>query len=466
MAALDSGRTRQILAQVNEGRLWNDLMELAKVGSVGGQSGQGRQGGQGGQGGGGVTRLAFTPEDLEAKRLVARWLEEAGARVRFDAAGNVIARYLGTVADPVEPAGHADGAQIKGLPAVMAGSHTDTVPEGGRFDGAVGVIGALEALRVITSLPEKPRLPLEVVIFANEEGSRFGGGLFGSRALAGLWTPADLEARRDAKGLSQAEAMAAQGFDPSRIQEARREPGSVAAYLEMHIEQAGVLESLGLPVGLVSGIAGPVFLQLKLTGEANHAGATPMGLRRDALCAAAELVLAAERLAKGDAGGGGRGRDSGRVRTTVGTVGSLRVRPGAVNVIPGEVEMSFDLRDIDEAARDEAVLGVKAAIAEVCARRGIGWELKETHHQHPVPISPEMLGLLQEAASAAGVPVHQMPSGAAHDAMIMAGLTGAGMIFVRGLEGGVSHSPRELCSSSDIAAGTRVLLAALLRLAF
>ena len=438
MVALDSGRVRRILAQVSEGRLWNDLMELAKVGSVGG---------------GGVTRLAFTPEDLEAKGLVVRWLEEAGAKVRFDTAGNVIARYPADRAGAAAPA-----AGVPELSAVMAGSHTDTVPEGGRFDGAVGVIGALEALRVIASLPEKPRLPLEVVVFANEEGSRFGGGLFGSRAMAGLWTPADLEARRDAKGLSQAKAMAAQGFDPGRIQEARRAPGSVAAYLEIHIEQAGVLDSLGLPVGLVSGIAGPVFLQLKLTGEANHAGATPMGLRRDALCAAAELVLAAERLAKGEPGGQGR--------TTVGTVGSLRVRPGAVNVIPGEVEMSFDLRDIDEAARDQVVLGVKAAIAEVCARRGLTWELRETHRQPPVPISPDMVGLLQEAASEAGVPVHPMPSGAAHDAMIMAGLTKAGMIFVRGLEGGVSHSPRELSSSSDIAAGTQVLLAALLRLAF
>ena len=428
-SSISSARIREIITGVDEQRLWTDLMELARIGALPN---------------GGVTRLDFTPEDLEAKQLVATWLEAAGAKVRFDTAGNVIARY---------PADDGGG------PAVVAGSHTDTVPEGGRFDGAIGVLGALEALRVIAALPERPRRPLEVVVFANEEGARFGGGLFGSRAWAGLWTPADLEARRDAEGRSQAEAMAAQGFDPKRIGEAGRDPKSVAAYLEMHIEQAGVLESLGLPVGLVTGIAGPRFMQVKLTGEANHAGATPMGLRKDTLCAAAELILTTERLARGS-------QDQQKPRTTVGTVGSLRVHPGAVNVVPGEVDMTFDIRDIDEAARDEVVEGVKAAIAEVCGRRGLGWQIKETHREHPVPISEDVLALLREAATDAGVPIHQMPSGAAHDAMVMAGLARAGMVFVRGLEGGVSHSPRELSSSADIAAGTRILLAALLRLVF
>lgn len=271
---------------VNADRLWRRLEGLAEIGR--------------GEGGG-VTRLSFTGEERAAKDLVASYMEEAGLGVREDAVGNVIGRREGRNPD---------------APAVLAGSHVDSVPIGGDFDGPLGVLAAIEAVRTMQEADVETERPVEVVAFTDEEGARFGLGMIGSCALAGLLAPGDLS-REDENGVTIAEAMREAGLDPDRVGEAAREPASVHAYVELHIEQGQVLEQRNLPAGVVTGIAGPVWLRFVLRGEAGHAGATPMGpLRHDALAAAAAIVGAVEREAE-------------RSGTSVGTVGAWRSSPAA-----------------------------------------------------------------------------------------------------------------------------------------
>lgn len=385
---------------------------------------------------GGVTRLAYTPEYRQAEVLVKGWMEEAGLGARIDAVGNLIGRREGARPDP---------------PCVMLASHIDTVINGGRYDGALGVLSAIETAQALEEDGIQLDAALEVVAFMDEEGTRWQGGLSGSRAMVGELSEEELQ-RRDDDGVSMAEALQAWELDPTRLREAIRDPGEIGSYLELHIEQGAVLESEGLAVGVVTGIAGLLLLSATLHGSADHAGATPMGpLRRDAMLGAAELALIAEETAKTTS------------PTCVATVGQLALKPGVFNIIPGEAVMTFDIRDIDEANRNRAEARIREAIEQVSKKRGLGAEVTEMLRATPVPLSGRVIETVSEACRQVGLPVYRLPSGAGHDAQVMTQLADVGMIFVRCREG-VSHSPNEYVTPEDAYLGARVMYEAALRL--
>ncbi len=405
---------------VDGGRLWERLGELAEIGR---------------HEEGGVARLSFTPEERAAKELVASYMREAGLAVREDAAGNLFGRREGR--DP-------------GAPAVLVGSHVDSVMNGGDFDGPLGVLGGIEVLQTMQERGVETERPVEVVAFTDEEGARFSLGMIGSRALTGTLSGEDLR-HEDGEGVSIAEAMREAGLDPGRVGEAARSSDSLAAYVEMHIEQGKVLEGEGLPVGVVTGIAGPVWLRLSLTGEAGHAGTTPMGARRDALAAAAEVLRVVE-------------EEASATGSTVGTVGQIGARPGGINIIPGRVELSLDLRDIDEAVRDRVEGRIRERAGEACERRGVGLEFEELQRLPPAPCAEEIQATIAAACEGEGVRPYPLPSGAGHDGMHVAELCPMGMIFVRS-KSGISHNPKEWSSPEDCEAGCNVLYSAVLDLA-
>lgn len=405
---------------VDGGRLWARLSELAGIGR---------------HEGGGVARLSFTPEERAAKDLVASYMREAGLAVREDAAGNLFGRREGRDPD---------------APAVLVGSHVDSVVNGGDFDGPLGVLGGIEVLQTMEEEGVQTGRPVEVVAFTDEEGARFSLGMIGSRALIGTLSPEDLR-HEDPEGVSIEDAMREAGLDPGRIGEAKRSPDSLAAYLELHIEQGRVLEGEDLPVGLVTGIAGPVWLRLSFTGEAGHAGTTPMGARRDALAAAAEVVAIVE-------------EEASVTGSTVGTVGQVGASPGGINIIPGGAHVSLDLRDIDEAVRDRVEERIRQRAAEVCEHRGVGIEFEELQRLPPAPCSEEIRAAVAAACEGEGIRPYPLPSGAGHDGMHVAGLCPMGMIFVRSRDG-ISHNPKEWSSPEDCEAGCKVLYSAVLDLA-
>ncbi len=405
---------------VDGGRLWERLGELAEIGR---------------HEEGGVARLSFTSEERQAKDLVASYMREAGLAVREDVVGNLFGRREG---------------KNPGAPAVLVGSHVDSVMNGGDFDGPLGVLGGIEVLQTMQEEGVETERPVEVVAFTDEEGARFSLGMVGSRALTGALSQDDLR-HEDREGVSIAAAMREAGLDPAGVGGAARSPDSLAAYLELHIEQGKVLEGEGLPVGVVTGIAGPVWLRLSLSGEAGHAGTTPMGARRDALAAAAEVV----RIVEAEASATG---------STVGTVGQIEARPGGINIIPGRVELSLDLRDIDEAVRDRVEGRIRARAEEACVLRGVGLEFGELQRLPPAPCSEEIRASIAAACEGEGIRPFSLPSGAGHDGMHVAELCPMGMIFVRSRDG-TSHNPREWSSREDCEAGCKVLYSTVLDLA-
>lgn len=406
--------------RINSERFLSRLEELSRIGQTAS---------------GGVTRLAYTPEDRQANDLVLRWMKEAGLAVRMDAAGNTFGRLDGMEEDAV----------------VLTGSHLDTVREGGRYDGAAGVVAALETLTVMIENGVRPRRTVEMAVFRGEEGSRFPTGLMGSLALTGKLSADYPDRVRDAAGVSLATAMTEFGARPAEFAAARNEE-PIRAFLELHIEQAGVLESAGRPVGIVTGIAGPQMLHLTLRGRSGHAGAMPMAGRRDPMLAAGQIIQAVEKTAM--AAG----------PTTRGTVGYLKPYPGGANVIAGEVEMTMDYRDIDVAARQKAVDAIKAEVAAVSRERGIEYSLKTIMDVPPTPVDGKVLARLRECARREGIDALELPSGAGHDAMVIATVGPMGMIFVRSRDG-LSHCPEEYSSPEDLALGTQLLLAAIAELA-
>ena len=388
-------------------------------------------------GAGGITREVYTPTYAAALERVAEWMREAGLAVRLDAVGNLFGRWEGGEPD---------------APRVLTGSHVDTTLNAGRYDGVLGVLGAIEAVHLLRDGGETPRRSIELVAWAGEE-PRFGTGCVGSRAAAGRLDRADLDRLRDRDGTSMAAALRGAGFDPDRLAEAEIDPAGVHALVELHIEQGAVLEDGGESVGVVTAIAAPHDFRLTLRGAATHAGATPMRLRRDALAGAAEAMLALERIASASPSG-----------TTVGTVGVLRARPGAINVVPGEVELDVDVRDSDLPARTQVVDAVLAAARAIAARRGLELELTPIVEDTPVACEPSVVEAAEAAVRELGLPYRRMTSGAYHDAMIMGSRVPIGMIFVPSVAG-ISHHPDEYTAPADLEHGVRTLAGTLARLA-
>jgi allantoate deiminase len=349
-------------------------------------------------------------------------------QAKLDAIGNAAARYEG---------------ERPGLPCLMLGSHLDTVRDAGRYDGMLGVITAIECVHALSS--SKKRLPfaIEVVGFGDEEGVRFGTTLLGSRAVAGIFDERSLEAK-DQTGKTMRAALSEFGLAPERIPEVARKKGDVLAYAELHIEQGPVLEAEGLAVGVVTAINGFSRLRVTLRGTAGHAGTVPMNLRHDALAGAAECVLAAERIAKGHP-------------ELVGTVGRIEAKPGAINVIPGEVIFTVDVRAPQDTLRKHAVVAVRAEIEAVSSKRGLKSEIETLQEFGVTACSPRLMEQMDKAIARQGFRVRRLPSGAGHDGMALGAITDICMLFVR-CKGGISHSPLESITREDAAAGARVLL--------
>jgi len=376
---------------------------------------------------GGVTRLSFTAEERRAKDLVASYMREAGLFVYEDAAGNLIGRKEGTNPDAT---------------VVLVGSHLDSVYNGGCFDGPLGVLAGVEVVQTMNEHGVVTHHPIEVVAFTDEEGARFRFGMIGSRAMAGTLPPEALECR-DAEGISLAEAMKQAGLDPDRLPQAARKPGTVKAYVELHIEQGRVLEETGLPVGIVTGIAGLIWVKFTIEGKAEHAGATPMSLRRDPMAAAAQIIIVIEEEAR-------------RTGTTVGTVGQLHVYPGGINVIPERVEFVLDLRDLKAEVRDQVWKAIAVRAETIAKERNVRVTTERLQEMPPVLCSDEVKRAAEAACQKLGYPSFWLPSGAAHDSVQLAPICPIGMIFVRSQDG-VSHSPAEWSTKEDCAAGAEVL---------
>jgi allantoate deiminase len=388
-----------------------------------------------------LVRRFLTSAHKEALETLAFWMEAAGMSARRDTAGNLVGRYEG---------------QTPGAPALLIGSHIDSVRNGGRYDGALGVMLAIDVVEALSRAGRRLPFAVEVIAFGDEEGSRFPASMACSRAVAGTVDPQVME-MTDAEGVSLAEAFAAFGLDPTRLEEAARKPGEIFAFLEAHIEQGPVLEAEGLALGVVTAIAAQKRLMVRFTGMAGHAGTTPMNLRKDPGPAAAEAILALERIcaAHGDLGG-----DHG----LVGTVGRITALPGAFNVIPGAVEYSMDIRSEVAATRDAAALAVTAEIEAIAARRGLEVSVTLMQDLAASPCDPGLTALLEDAVAATGQSPRRLPSGAGHDAMVIADLCPTAMLFIR-CEGGISHNPREAVTEADCAVAAEAMLGFVERLA-
>jgi hydantoinase/carbamoylase family amidase len=381
---------------------------------------------------GGITRVAFSPPLAEVTDWVAGQLAELGLVPRTDAAGNLIAEWEA-------PAG----------PAVMTASHLDTVPNGGAFDGALGVLCGLEAIRALRREGFEPARPIWVGAFMDEEGTRFGNALFGSRCFCGEDIEGALD-QADADGRTLREVMTEQGLAPDRLAEANR-VGEVGAYLELHVEQGPVLWERGERLGVVQAIAGVLGLRVQVDGEANHAGTTPMEMRRDALAAAARMVLAIRRRASEDPA----------MRATVGRV---ELSPGATNVIPGRCRFTVDMRIADPAHVEAGEAWLRQTVRDLAAEERVSATVVRDYALAPAAMDADVTAAIDAAARAEDVEPLAMVSGAGHDAMVVARHAPAGMLFVPSRDG-LSHSPREWSALEDCELGARVLAGALRRLA-
>jgi N-carbamoyl-L-amino-acid hydrolase len=379
---------------------------------------------------GGVSRLAYSEADLKGREYAMRLMREAKLDVSIDAAGNILGRRAG------------NDASLKPL---VIGSHIDSVPEGGNYDSDVGSMGAIEVAQTLADNNVALRRPLEVIIFQNEEG-----GTIGSHAVAAGLTEKELSLVTNSRKTIR-EGVKFIGGDPDKLVGMVRKPGDVAAYLELHIEQGGVLYSEKISIGVVEGIVGVNWWDVTIEGFANHAGATPMNQRRDAMIAAAKYVEAVNRVVTSVPG------------RQVGTVGKIQAFPGAYNVIPGKVTTSLDLRDLDAAKTKMLFEKIRLEVEQIEKTTGTKFEFKQTNSTPPAPTDIRVRRVIDEAAKRLGFTTKFMPSGAGHDAQEMAHLAPVGMIFIPSVDG-ISHSPREFSRPEDITNGTNVLLHALLNL--
>jgi allantoate deiminase len=381
-----------------------------------------------------LTRLYLSPAHRATAEAALRMMRTAGLDARIDAAGNVVGRYEG---------------QKPGAPALILGSHLDSVVDAGRFDGPLGVVAGIVAVETLTREGPLP-FAVEVVAFGDEENVRFPTSLSTSSALAGRYRPEWLDGV-DQGGVTLRDALVAFGGDPDDIAALARRPEDVVGYLEVHIEQGPLLEAKGLALGVVSAIAGITRARVSVTGEAGHAGTVPMAMRRDALAAAAEMILAVERI-------GARRPD------TVATVGTAKPEPGAVNVIAGHAGFTIDARAPEDAVRKIMVEDIEGELRAIAERRRVGLSIEPFMDSPATVMDPRLVGVLEAAAGALGVPTVRLPSGAGHDAVAMATLCPAAMLFVR-CAGGISHNPAESVTEADADAAVRVLVEAVKRLA-
>ena len=411
---------------INKRRLLRDLNAVSRIG-IGDH--------------GSVTRLVFSIKELRSRQFLIHQMRQVGLQIHIDRIGNIFGRL--------------NGSNPK-APAVLAGSHLDTVVHGGKFDGTMGVIAALEAARTLKEQNVPLRSSVEVVCFVGEESSRFGFSTLGSSLVAGEVHADDLANASDAQGTKLEEVLGRLGIHRENLRSLRRDPSSLKAYIELHIEQGPILEARKKPIGVVTSIAAPTRFKVVITGQADHSGTTPMEMRKDALVAAAELTIAIEKICLQYSR-----MDRGRV---VGTVGALRIEPGVINAVPGKAELSVDIRSITAAAKNRVVRLVYAKIREIGLRRKIRLDTLPIRKEDPVPLDKRIVHLLEECCEARDVPYEIMPSGAGHDAMQMAKITPAGMLFIPSRRG-ISHNPLEWSDPEDICRGAQLLLDAIIRAA-
>jgi N-carbamoyl-L-amino-acid hydrolase len=403
---------------INRERLWQSLMDLAQLGATVK---------------GGVCRLALTDLDRQARDLFVRWCEEAGCSVSIDGIGNIFARRAGR--DPERA-------------PVMTGSHIDTQPTGGKFDGCYGVMAGLEVIRTLNDLGVQTEAPIEVVVWTNEEGSRFPPCMMGSGVFAGKFDLQDTLSKQDEQGLSVGSELQRIGYAGSRAVLGH----PVGAYFEAHIEQGPVLEDRETTIGVVMGCLGQKWFDLTLTGVEAHAGPTPMHLRKDALVGAAQVVSAVNRIAHA------------QQPHACGTVGCLTLHPGSRNVIPGQVHMTIDLRHLHADKLQAMVDEVRQVIEDTCQQHGLSFELTPTADFPPLDFDPACVAAVRQGAEQLGLSHMDIVSGAGHDAIFVAELGPAGMIFVP-CEGGISHNEIENAAPQDLADGCAVLLRAMVNAA-
>lgn len=384
-----------------------------------------------------VTRVVFSEQDAKARAWLETRLLDAGLTVRSDAVGNIFACWQGSKPD---------------LPAVATGSHVDAIPFAGKYDGVVGVLGGLEAIRVLQRSGFKPERSIELIVFTSEEPTRFGLGCLGSRLMSGVLAPDAARKLLDDNGETLDTIRGRAGYSGS-LESVRLPQGEYSAFLELHIEQGPILERERVPLGIVTDIAAPASFRILIEGEGGHAGSRLMPGRRDALCAAAEIILAVERSALA----------TGTI-DTVATVGICQVHPGAVNSIPSSVLLTVDLRDTDAERRGRVQEGISATSREVGGRRGVSISLESVNADPPAQSSPEVLTALIGACEAEGIGFRKMVSRAYHDSSFMARIAPVAMLFIP-CRGGVSHRPDEYSSPEDISRGVKVLARTLASLA-
>ncbi|MFW6409941.1 MAG: Zn-dependent hydrolase [Halanaerobiales bacterium] len=395
-------------------RIENDIENLAKFNATPGK---------------GITRFSFTEEDRKARKYIKNEMQKAGLDVREDAVGNIIGKREG---------------KDSSLPVIMVGSHFDSVKNGGMFDGPAGVAAGLETARVFKEKDLENNYPLEVIAMVEEEGGRFGSGLFGSRAMTGRLDREELYQNSDENGITTAEALSDFGFDPKDYKKARRFPDEIKAFFELHIEQGPVLETKNEEVGLVSNIVGITQYEVIIEGEADHAGTTPMDMRRDPLATTGAIFAEIERLAI-KAGEG-----------TVATVGKVNTEPGAANIIPGIVKFSIDIRSRNEDKISCVSEGIKNFLVDNTKDKNISFKMVEKISVPPVKLPEYITQIMEEKGKEADISCLKMNSGAGHDAMIMTDIADVGLVFVPSRDG-KSHCPEEWTDYKDLQKGIELV---------
>ncbi len=384
----------------------------------------------------GTCRPTMTPLEKQGFKLAASWMKEAGMTTRIDNFGNLVGRLEGS--DP-------------SLPVLMMGSHLDSQPYGGRFDGVAGVLCAIETVVTLTENGITPQRSIEVISFADEEGWRFNKGLFGSRGILGKLEEGELQ-RTDKEGITREKALLDFGCDPTKFKESEYKPGSIFCFLELHIEQGPVLDMANHPLGVVSGISGPLWLTVKLKGMAGHTGSVPMAIRKDALVGAAEIIVALNQIATQipDA-------------PTVGTVGTINVFPASRNIIPEEVTFTVDLRDIDLERRNRYEKQLRDQVESITKKHSLTYEISEDTNNEPRYCADWLKTMIHASCKEAGLDAPELMSGPFHDAMALSYACDYAMIFVR-CKDGISHNPLEYASYEDLALGTEVLYSTVLKI--